>query len=758
METKISRRSFLKGLGVAAVGSATVGVTAELAGCATPATNAPTAETPESSRESSIYQVIGEKLNPQDYDYRGNSGDLSHVLSPWKLSNMEFSNRIVKPAAGSNYERASWDTFIEYHERMAKGGIELIWVKNFTHIFLGYTHIATPNIDTFVDEDVIRLTDAIHAAGAKCGTQTDLMGSAFQSGIASRGPSFDCNLLTVEEIDYIVDCYRNAARKIKEWGFDAYELNCAGDNMPQWFFSKARNHREDEYGPQSFENRVRFIGRVISAVHEECGDDFPVQILMDGIEESDQNLGQNAECNTIEDCIEIAKLLEKAGVDSLHVRLGPIGQHAGQFLSDLFFDTRGCAGTTSFGTQYDFSRHFQGSLIANHDGCGLMLDVAKRFKDVLSIPVGTVTYIDPAHAPDFIDQAVADGKVDFLMVNRPLTVDGEYIIKLTEGRFDEIRPCTRCCHCWNDTSKETPIPISAARGGRSYACRLDPVRDFVGMADKGLVGSFDPPPGDGEKKVMVVGAGPAGMEAARIAAERGYIVSLYEKSSAIGGLLNFAAVIKGPHQNLEDYRAWSQHDLELKGVTVVTGQEVDAAFIKEQAPDVVILALGGKRDAIKLSGDDATQVVSIDDVASAPIGQNVTIIGSNCQATDVAVYLLEQGKQVTIITPDEINMVAKGQSHWCKIYTLPMIYARGTRVWSQAEPQSIGGGSVTVKTNTGTEVTYPCDTVIEAMDMLPNKDMLDGLSGIEAYAVGDCDDPYNIQYAIRAGHFKAREI
>jgi thioredoxin reductase len=283
------------------------------------------------------------------------------------------------------------------------------------------------------------------------------------------------------------------------------------------------------------------------------------------------------------------------------------------------------------------------------------------------------------------------------------------------------------------------------------------VRDFVGM-DTGLVGGFDPPAGDGDKNVMVVGAGPAGMEAARIAAVRGYTVTLYDKAGAIGGLLSFAATIKGPHQNLDDYRAWSEHDLELKGVTVVTGQDVDAAFIKEQAPDVVILALGGNRDTLELSGDENTHVISIDDIATAQVGQNVTIVGSNCQATDVAVYLLAQGKQVTIVTPDAIDMISKGQSHWCKTYTLPMIYARGTRVWAQAELKSVGGGNATVKTNTGTEVTYLCDTVIEALDMLPNKDMLDELGGIEAYAVGDCDDPYSIQYAIRAGHFKAREI
>ncbi|MFR1168464.1 MAG: NAD(P)-binding protein, partial [Adlercreutzia equolifaciens] len=401
----------------------------------------------------------------------------------------------------------------------------------------------------------------------------------------------DAQYFTLEK-STMVDSYVAAAKKFKAWGFDAWELNCAGNNQTQWFFSKSRNHRDDEYGSQTFENRVRFISRVIDAVHEEVGEDFPIQVLMDAINESDQLIGENAEFNTVEGNIEIAKLLEKAGVASLHMRLGPQEQHATQFLGDLYFDTRGGIGSTSFGGQFDFTRHFQGKLVANHDGCGLMLNLSKMFKDAVSIPVGTVTYLDPAHAPDFMNQAIADGMCDFMMMNRPLTVDPQYVNKLKEGKIDEIRPCTRCCHCWNDTVKGDPYSTEGF-GGSCYCCRLDPIRDNVGQEEKGMPGWFDPPAGEGSKNVMVVGAGPAGMEAARIAAERGYTVTLYDKKSSTGGMLSFAAAIKGPHQNLEDYSVWSRADLERKGVNIVTDTEVDAAFIKEQAPDVAILVLGG---------------------------------------------------------------------------------------------------------------------------------------------------------------------
>jgi 2,4-dienoyl-CoA reductase-like NADH-dependent reductase (Old Yellow Enzyme family)/thioredoxin reductase len=752
----LSRRSFLVGGGLAAAavaGSGLIGCSPQTGSTSQPPGNEPAAST--ASGEQGGNQIRGELLNPQDYNYRSRDGGLSNVLSPWSLGNLEFSNRIVKSAAGSDYENGGWEAFVEYYKRLAEGGTEMIWVENFAHIFVPYINVINANLDEFTDEQVMALTSAIHAAGAKCGTQSDIMGSAFYGEVTARG-GHDAKYFTVEEIDYMLECYRNAAKKFKAWGFDAWEINCAGNNQTQWFFSKSRNHRDDEYGSQTFENRVRFISKVIEIIHEENGADFPVQILMDAINENDAAIGQNYEFNTVEDNVEIAKALEKANAASIHVRLGPQEQHAAQFLGDLYFDSRGFIGSTSFGGQFDFSRHFQGKLIANHSGCGMMLNFSKMFKDALNIPLGTVTYMDPAHAPDLFDQAIADGLVDFLMVNRPLTVDPQYVNKLKEGRIDEIRPCTRCCHCWNDLEKGDPY-VDSGFGGQSYCCRLDPIRDMVGQ-DKGMPGWFDPDPGDGDKKVMVIGAGPAGMEAARIAAERGYTVALYDKKASVGGLLDFASIIKGPHQNLDDYKAWSKLDLELKGVEIVTDKEVDAAFVKEQAPDVVILATGGKRDNLSIGGDEATPVISIDDVANAQIGQNVTIVGSNCQATDIAVYLLEQGKNVAIITPDPADQICKGQSIWSKRFCIPMLYARGTKVWPEAELVAAGNGTATVKADTGTEITYPCDTVIAAMDMLPNKDMLGELDGIDAHAVGDCDDPYNIQYAIRAGNYTARVI
>ena len=570
------------------------------------------------------------------------------------------------------------------------------------------------------------------------GTKQDASG-AFASAVAGD--------MTLDEIKLVQADSIAAARMLKDVGFDAVEINAAGNNIGQSFFSRMRNHRDDDYGPQSFENRARFVCEIVEGIKEACGSDFAVQVLINGIEENDTTLGDSSLMTTVEENLEIAKLLERAGADSLHVRLGPLGMHVCQFASDLYFTGYGIDGTTAYGTQFDFTRHWEGKLVGSHSGCGMMLDVAREFKQAVSIPVGTVTYMDPAHAPDLFETALADGSVDFLLMNRPLTVDTQYVTKLKEGRLDEIAPCTRCMHCHFDSDEN----------GKTYEhCRVNACtqRAFREPMPEG----FELPPAGQQKTVLVVGGGPAGMEAARVAALRGHRVTLYEKSAAVGGLLDFAHAVKGPHENLQDLRAYLARQLELAGVEVVTGREVDAAFVQEQRPDAVVVAIGGTRDTLGLSPAEGTSIVSISDVLTTDIGENVAIAGSNAQAVDVALRLMAEGKRVTMITPDDMSQFGKGQSNWVRTFVKPILLARGMRVWPHAHITSAGGGEVRFSGETGVELSVPCDTLVEALDMLPNTSFADGLSEIEVHSVGDCAKPWNIADAIATGNLAARSL
>ena len=733
----ISRRDFLKGTAAGALSLAATSLLSQ---------GVAFADGDKAADEAVNYYKTSAGLNPQDYDFRDPDSDLSAIFSPWKFGGLSLNHRMVKSAAGSDTQKGSEEGAVEYYANFAKGGVEMVWVEDFLKFHDNFPSARATAIE---DSHVKAVVDGVHKAGGYIGYQLSCMGrsfSGFDAATAAMYESAFAEHLTREEVKLVQEDFINGAKKMKDLGFDAVEINAAGNNIGQAFFSRQRNHRDDEYGPQSFENRARFVGEIITGIKEVCGKDFPVQVLINGIEENDIDIGQADLSTTVEENCKICKSLEEFGADSLHVRLGVFRMHVCQFASDLYFTGNGIIGTTANGTRFDFSRHFEGKLLANHDAYGMMLNVAKEIKEAVNIPVGTVTCMNPAHAPKFFNDAIANGMCDFFIMNRPLTVDTEYVNKLREGRPDEIAPCTRCMHCHFDYNEE----------GKTYEhCRVNAATQRAWHDE--MPEGATPLPGDGDKKVMVIGGGPAGMEAARIAAQRGYDVTLYEKNGMLGGLLTFANVIKGPHENLDDLRKYLIRQQELKGVKVVTGTEVTREMIEQEAPDYVVLAVGGKRPELELSSNGATTVISLDDIAATKIGDNVTIIGGNAQAVDAAQYLIAQGKHVTMVSPEGKEKLDKGQSSWVKQFTIPMLYANGTRLWPNASVKEVRDGEIVIDGETGCDIVVKCDTVIDARDMLPNTGLIDGLS-IPAVAVGDCNAPFNIAEAIAAGNIAARRI
>ena len=742
-EFNVSRRSFVKGGALGLAGLTTAGA---LSGAAVTAVAEPA---PELDTLDLIPQAY---LNPQDYSYMEDSGDYSAFFEPYKVATFELPNRIVKSAAGSATYLSGGKTqeMFDYYVNFAKGGVPLIYVEGVA--WLGPDGGTTTTGAETTPEEAADYAKRLVAACAEYGTILGYQGCAF-----SPAPVGD---LTVEQIQELEDGLVTKAKWYYEQGFRAWEFHVTGGCLATSLLTRAKNTRTDEYGG-SIENRARFICETVSKVRAAVGDDFIIQILLEAVNENDNITNNNGSSfltldkdvtypNTrtlkVEEGIAAAKLFEAAGASAIHLRLGMTDYHPAQFGSDLYFSLYGLEGFNAYGWQWDFSRHFEGLIDGAHSGAGMLLNIAKLYKEQLSIPVGCVTYMDPAHAPDFFANAIKEDKVDYYEMNRPLTVDPEYVNKLREGRIDEIAPCCRCLSCH----------IGSNESNRKMGyCRVNALTQRV-FTENGPA-NYELPMAETPKKVMVIGGGPTGMEAARVAAMRGHQVTLFEKEEALGGKLDFAALIKGPHENLAQLKKYLARQLEVNGVEVVLGTEVTADTIAEFAPDAVVLACGGVYDTLEVEGDGSVPVIDYKDFAAAD-GKNIIVYGYNAQAFDAALWLTVRKHKVTIITPATSEELDMQQSQHAKRFMTSAFYALGVEIWPDSELKSIADGTVTfAAANDNFDKTIPCDAIINAKDLLPNTALIDGLD-IETYAVGDCAVPFNIGKAIIAGNDAARAL
>ena len=756
----ISRRNFLEGAGLAALGAGMLG-SGMLAGCA------PAKTTVEKTGSSASGGSLGEwsgqsayaQINPQEeIDVSNSISDLSQseFAKPFNIGKIEIANRFVKTAATSGVSNDEVQA-VGYFGNIAKGGVGAVFVEGsyafFDKIDTEYTVSAMgPDTRLTIEDSPLKAICAeIHSHDVPAFIQMKWGTPGLEnkwSNTPETGTQYMASEMSLDDIAMFAEDVANSAQKLQSIGFDGIEINAAGNNVPGWFLSRFRNDRPagDPYGPATFESRTRFIGDLISAIKTACGEDFPVQVRMNGVEENDTDLGQDELISSVEESAELAKCIEAAGADSLHFILGVMGNHNAQFMGDGYFSGVGVAGANGFGTFFDFNKHFGGHLDGNHSGLGLMLGATEIIKQAVSIPVGAATYMDPAQAPDYFEAALADGRIDFLCINRPVAnADNEYVHKFFENRLDEIRPCCRCLHCAADFGNH----MGTTEGCRVNACKA---RAFTEEMPEG----YEVPAGDGSKNVMVIGGGPAGMEAARVCAERGYSVALYEKS-AMGGLLDFAESVKGKHEHLGQLKDWFIGQLNASGVEIVTGKEVDAAFVREQKPDVVILAAGGARQGFNFQGTQATPVISVTDFLMNEPGDDVVVCGFNVQAYDTAMYLLAHGKNVTVVSNEPEEALGKGQSASLLGFTRPAFYAAGGRVLSMSTLDEIGDGEVKVTNVAGVQLTIKADAVIDAADMVPNTSLADELSGeFDVKSVGDCADPWDIQAAIATANLVAR--
>jgi 2,4-dienoyl-CoA reductase (NADPH2) len=694
------------------------------------------------------------------------------LLEPGYIGSVRTRNRLIKSGAVIGLHNQSEPYMNEavksYYEAIAKGGVGLLI---FECPIIDYP-LGSRGQRLHIDDDkyikeLSELTQLIHKH--RCPTfiqfwhdgPWEVKPSAWRTflgterffpdpPIAASPVSFDCILdkhnevpraLTPAEVEEIVDKFASAAVRAQKAGFDGVEINAGSSHILNSFLSPFFNKRQDAYGGTP-EKRARIVTEIIREIKKRLGRDFPVAVIINGIEIG-QIIGvENSECLTLDDSVGIARMLQEAGADALQPRSNWLGRHVAGYLTEQLCYPEPPVPLESFPKEYDVSRR----------GAGANLHLAEAMKKVLSIPIITVGRLNPLLG----EGVLREGKADFIAMHRRLIADPELPNKVASGRLDDITPCTACC-----------------------TCCIGPVRCMVNPA-LGKEYEYEIKQTEKRKKVMVVGGGPAGMEAARVAALRGHEVILYERMHKLGGLIPVAALVKG--LEVEDFLGLGRYlETQIKklGVKTKLGQEVDASTIEEIKPDVVILAAGGLPTTPEIAGINNRKVISSPTLYHKlkfylrflgpralgwltkfwmPIGKRVVIIGGRIHGCELAEFLVKRGRKVTIV--DTEDALGEGIVAFRKLQLLSWFKKKGVVMMTQVKYVEITDKGLTILTKEGKRETIEADSIIPAMPLAPNTGLRKSLEGkvIEIYAIGDCNEPELVVGAIADGSRIARAI
>ncbi len=640
------------------------------------------------------------------------SARFEKLFQPGKIGTMEIKNRIVMPPMATGYaseDGSVTDRLIAYYEERAKGGPGLIIVEIScidAPVGRGLARQIGIDKDDFIP-GLARLAAAIKRHGARAaiqlhhaGRQTSSRITGFKPVAPSPIPGRDGELpdeLTIDGIKRLVNRFAEAAWRAKEAGFDGVEIHGAHGYLVSQFLSPLSNRRQDEYGG-SVENRARFLVEVVKAIRARLGRDFPVWCRLSAVE-------LNAEGGiTLEETRVVAKMAEEAGVDAIHVsahavgtaRRPPMAQQPGAFI-----------------------------------------EYAEAVKKVVSVPVIAVGRITPEVGEDALHQ----GRADFIAIGRQLLADARTVEKIADGRLEDIRPCLRCFYCLDSVGR---------RRGNGVGCTINP---FLGREREWTV----LPVGE-KKRVVVVGGGPGGMEAAIIAAKRGHKVVLFEQADQLGGQLILAA--KPPFKDtIEAYRQYLIGQVRRLGVEVRLQQKFAPDLLPELKPEVVILATGVRPFIPDIAGIRGENVLLASQVLSgAETGERVAIIGGELVGCETALYLLDRGKQVTIMRRGA--RLATRVNRSVREPMIERLHVKGATILTGVEYEEITGEGVVIRDSEGERRLVRADTVVVAAGASPNDELAKLLRGKvpRLVRVGDCVTPRGIREAVEEGCRAGLEI
>ena len=636
------------------------------------------------------------------------------LFEPTRIGQMELKNRIVMPPMGTNMATPDGhvtERITSYYEQRAKGGVGLVIVET-TCIDapVGKTtayQLAIDN-DRFIP-GLSQIAEVIHQHGAKAVLQLQHGGRGARSSITGIQPVAPSQVpmpygtqvgyegempreLTVSEIKDVVRKFAQGAQRARRAGFDGVEIHSTGYYLVAQFLSSTANVRQDEYGG-NLRNRARFLIEIIDAVRETVGEAYPLLCKISAME-----LGPGSGI-TPEEAHQIAQMAEEAGADALEIAAMLWG-----IIPRLPPPTAEAPG-----------------------GLLPFVEATKKMVKIPLIAAGRIT-------PELGEKTLQEGKADLIAIGKGLIADPELPMKAASGRVDEIRPCIGCLRCIDNQTVK----------GKGIMCSVN--------AAAGKERESEIKPAGRSKKVFVVGGGPAGMEAAIVAALRGHQVTLYEKQARLGGQL-IEAVVPPHKDNLPGFVDYLTSQMTKRGIDVRLGIEATVELISAARPDAVVLAAGVTPSVPPISGIDRANVITAKQVLNgAKVGDAVAVIGGGLVGCETAEYLAKQRKKVTIVEMlDEVAGVMPLALR--KMLLARLAYMKVT-VLTGVKCQELTEGGLLIITREGQEKTIAADSVVLAAGGRPNTALLADLRRTvpAVHLAGDCVEPRGIAEAVADGH------